>query len=483
MRSAVPERTTSSAYVHQGRITSLRWSDRSARGCPALVGVIAALGDYARRSLAFVEIRPLGRPARNVGGRPLNEGTEHLGYYSEQTRSDVRVDTAIAAAEYEQQAVSSHHAATLVAIHAVLDEARFSPEVFVGGHASSANREHVQFAERAAVADLAVRLALSENTVWAHEHQAVTMIGRTPIAWKKFRLGEISAPNARMIGELAASLPDGDVASFDAFDSAVADHATRLAPARFRAYGRKLRERIVADTAAERHESEASKRRVVFEPDLDGMAWISAYLPAEVATAAMTLLDAEALKQSAAPDETRTMAQLRADLFGDLITGVGGYGPITTRVGVLIPMLTLLGESEQPASLEGYGPIDAATARKLAGEATSIYRILTDPVTGAILDIDKATKYIPTGLRRMRQLIDQTCTFPGCGTRAANCDLDHTIDRQFGGRTTLANLSHLCRNHHRNKHMTKWTITQDDSGAIEWTSPTGHVVAPDPPPF
>jgi hypothetical protein len=136
-----------------------------------------------------------------------------------------------------------------------------------------------------------------------------------------------------------------------------------------------------------------------------------------------------------------------------------------------------------PASLEGYGPIDAETARRLAGDATSIYRILTDPVTGAILDIDQPTKHIPGGLRRMRQLIDQTCTFPGCGKRAVNCDLDHTIDRQFGGQTTLMNLSHLCRNHHRDKHNTKWTITQDSAGRIEWTSPTGHVASPDPPPF
>jgi len=83
----------------------------------------------------------------------------------------------------------------------------------------------------------------------------------------------------------------------------------------------------------------------------------------------------------------------------------------------------------------------------------------------------------------MKQLIDQTCTFPGCGKKAANCDLDHTIDRQFGGSTTLTNLSHLCRNHHRDKHQTKWMITQNDTGVIEWTSPTGFVAAADPPPF
>jgi len=327
-----------------------------------------------------------------------------------------------------------------------------------------------------------VRLSLSENTVRAHEHQAVTMIGRTPITWQKFRWGEVSPANARSVSELAASLPDGDDRAFAAFDAAVADPAARLAPARLRVFARTLREKIVADTAAERHESERSHRRVVFEPAIDGMAWISAYLPAEVATAAMTLLDAEALRLSAAPGETRTMPQLRADVLGDMLTG-SSVGSVAVRVGVLVPMLTLLGRSEMPASLEGYGPIDAETARRLAGDATSIYRILTDPVTGAILDIDQPTKHIPAGLRRMKQLIDQTCTFPGCGKRAVNCDLDHTIDRQFGGRTTLMNLSHLCRKHHRDKHMTKWAITQDDTGRIEWTSPTGYVAVPDPPPF
>jgi hypothetical protein len=408
---------------------------------------------------------------------------EALAYSADQARADVRIDSALAAAEYEQRAVNSHHAATLVAIHSVLAEARVSPEVFVGDHASRFNRDHVEFAERAAIADLAVRLALSENTIRAHEQQADTMIGRTPVAWQKFRWGDISPANARTIAEFAASLPDDDTEAIAAFDAAIAERATTLAPARFRVFARRKREQIVADTAAERHEAKLSERRVVFEPDLDGMAWISAYLPAEIATSAMSLVDAAALKRSANADETRTLPQLRADIFGEWITGVGNSAPVGVRVGVLIPMLTLLGLSEMPASLEGYGPIDAETARGLAGDATSIYRILTDPVSGAILDIDSPAKHIPAGLRRMRQMIDETCVFSGCGRHAINCDLDHTIDRQFGGRTTLSNLSHLCRNHHRDKHMTKWTMTQDSTGQITWTSPTGYVVAPDPPPF
>jgi acyl transferase domain-containing protein len=185
----------------------------------------------------------------NVGGYLLFTGVERLGYYSDQARSEVRIDTALAATEYERRAVNSHHAATLVAIHSVLDEARFSPDLFVGGRASRADRDDVEFSERAAIADLAVRLARSENTIRAHEHQAVTMIARTPITRQKFRWGEVTAANARR----------------------AAEHATRPAPERFRASARKLREQLVSDTAAERHDSQLSQRRIVFEPDIDGM--------------------------------------------------------------------------------------------------------------------------------------------------------------------------------------------------------------------
>jgi hypothetical protein len=86
-------------------------------------------------------------------------------------------------------------------------------------------------------------------------------------------------------------------------------------------------------------------------------------------------------------------------------------------------------------------------------------------------------------MKRWLQVRDQVCTFPGCGHAARRCDLDHTIDRQFGGTTRADNLSHLCRKHHRTKHLTDWRVTQARDGAVEWRSPTGLVRAADPPPF
>jgi hypothetical protein len=75
------------------------------------------------------------------------------------------------------------------------------------------------------------------------------------------------------------------------------------------------------------------------------------------------------------------------------------------------------------------------------------------------------------------------CTFPGCGRLARNSDIDHTVDRQYGGATRADNLAHLCRHHHRLKHQTRWRMRQRPERKITWTSPTGHKRDADPPPF
>ncbi len=401
------------------------------------------------------------------------------------TSPEVRIDFGIAEAEFARQSINRATAAQVAAVHAVLREAREAPEVFLGPHADVANREHVEFAERAAIADLAVRLSIAENSVRAYDRQASTMINRTPTTWASFRDGEVSPANARVVAELAATLPaDRDV--LQRFDELVCGPATRLAPARFSARARAIRERVHTEGAAERHRRSVAERRVQWQAEVDGMMWLSAYLPAEAATRAMIAIDAQALALVSAPDATRTLDQARADVLAELLAGEGGAGPVGVRVGVrvgvLVPVMTLLG-GDEPATLEGYGPIDAVTARRLTAEAPSFYRVLTDPIKGTILDIDRVTLRIPADMRRWLQHRDQVCTFPGCGRRASACDLDHTIDRQYGGTTRVSNLAHLCRNHHRAKHQTRWKIEQTADGSIQWTSPTGYRRTADPPPY
>lgn len=87
----------------------------------------------------------------------------------------------------------------------------------------------------------------------------------------------------------------------------------------------------------------------------------------------------------------------------------------------------------------------ASPPRRLTAEAPSCYRLLTDPHTGARLDLSR-TSYRPSaGLRLWLRLRDDTCRFPSCGRAAARCDLDHTVAWEHGGSTEAANLAHLCR--------------------------------------
>jgi hypothetical protein len=116
------------------------------------------------------------------------------------------------------------------------------------------------------------------------------------------------------------------------------------------------------------------------------MAWLKAYLKADEAQAAFDRLThlAKNLDESELPkEERRTMDQRRADAFRDLmIDGVGldGLGRgIRGTVAITVPVLTLLGRSDEPAILNGHGPIDPDTARMIVGTATSFTRILVQP--------------------------------------------------------------------------------------------------------
>ena len=154
-------------------------------------------------------------------------------------------------------------------------------------------------------------------------------------------------------------------------------------------------------------------------------------------------------------------------------TEFGPFTGIVPTVIVTVPAQTLLGGSE-PGTLEGVGPIDAATARKLTAHAPSLYRLLTDPETGAALSMSRTSYRIPEPLRRWLRLRDETCRFPMCRIRAGRCDLDHTRDWLHDGPTDHDNLAHLSRGHHTLKHHGGWHVRQPRPGVLEWTSYLGR---------
>lgn len=283
---------------------------------------------------------------------------------------------------------------------------------------------------------------------------------------------------------------------------------------------------------AERRARRAVDHRRVCRPRAraDGMASIFAVLPAADAIAIDLALDTAARAAKQMAGEHRTLDQLRADLLagvgidalrtgtlpgthldaaaavvpswetvaadtgvgtdppgGRLGTSQGGTGaghgtagghgtgvPLArtggrpVQVHVTVPLSTLMG-GDEPGDLAGYGPIDPATARALAWGGTW-RRIVTDPLTGTVLDVGRTTYRPPAALADLIRARDRTCVRPGCGTPARSCELDHLVPWEHEGETSLANLASECKQDHRHKSLGDFTVNLLPDGVFEWTS-------------
>ncbi|HEX6235416.1 MAG TPA: DUF222 domain-containing protein [Jiangellaceae bacterium] len=258
--------------------------------------------------------------------------------------------------------------------------------------------------------------------------------------------------------------------------------------------------RLDPKDAETRHEDAKQRRYITVTPVGDGMSWIEGYVPDEVAAAVKATLDAGAasLKQQH-PDDERTMGARRVDVLAALAFAAIAAGRIggcsacgagiklagaqhrPVAVNVTVPASSLLGFDEQPGELAGFGPITAATARKLA--AVGVWRrILTDPVSGTVLDVGRTRYRPPAPLAEHIMLRDVRCVWPGCERPATShgVDIDHILDWALGGATTDHNLGPFCEKHHVDKHNSRWQVSQPEPGRFEYTSPTGHRYTQEP---
>jgi hypothetical protein len=304
-------------------------------------------------------------------------------------------------------------------------------------------------------------------------------------------VGEISSAHATVIArETAAAIRDGmsDYAIFEIESKAIA-FAEFHTPGQVANHVRNS----VAKYAPEEFEDVTTRahsmRRVSCYNDVDGMSTVVAILPAEDAQTVMKAIEAFIVKGSTVfniPGESPVSDTRSADMKrADALTSLAGFAlaasseevalhrrPITVNVTIDLP--TLLGLSENPGQLAGYGAIPASVARALASDG-KWKRFITDPQTGALLDYGRETYQPPQALIDFLIARDRTCRFPGCRRSAALSDLDHAQSWEDGGTTSLDNLGALCRRHHLLKTHGGWGIESRADGSCTWTSPLGKI--------
>jgi hypothetical protein len=360
--------------------------------------------------------------------------------------------------------------------------------------------DHGEMSARTVAAEFATALRVSDRTVQRRMADAAWVVERFPLVWEAQGSGLISAAHARAVCEAGEHLDDA--ASRDAFATQMIVFAETEAPARVGRMARRVAERFPSRPITERHRDAREKRSVWMRDVGDGMTQLGLLGPSalvhgvfERLTQMSTAVQESDSRELPSPElasrepDPRAVAQLRADLALDLLlTGApaghdvpgGLLGAIRGSVSVTVPVTTLMGLDATAAELNGRTPIDPATARGFAGAASGWDRILTHPISGALLAVDR---YRPgSELKRHLRARDQRCRFPACGYASTDCDIDHHHDAALGGPTTESNLGHLCRRHHMLKHHSPWAVEPLGGGAYAWTSPTGRVYIDRPQP-
>ncbi|WP_082506796.1 HNH endonuclease signature motif containing protein [Arthrobacter sp. Leaf337] len=353
--------------------------------------------------------------------------------------------------------------------------------------------------DMAVTAEVACVLTVSERTAGALLAEAQTLTNTLPLTMSALQSGSISWQHARIMVDETTNLDKAGAAGLEAHfldpDAPAAARgcpAGELVPARFRAKVRTWRERHHPVSIEVRHARGVADRRVEYTPDRDGMAWLSAYLPASQAAGIWDRTTAAARALQGA-DEARTLTQLRADVAATWLLTAGretaarelaGKVPSpAAQVLITVPVLSLLSLSEEPAMLDGYGPVPPSMGRALVADgASSFLRVLTDPRDGAPLEIGRASYRISKALRQWLRLRDGKCPFPGCNNQSLDNDADHLLAWARGGTTGISNLGQPCRKHHRLKHTTGWTPTSASANEPPgWTSPAGRHYASEQP--
>jgi hypothetical protein len=142
---------------------------------------------------------------------------------------------------------------------------------------------------------------------------------------------------------------------------------------------------------------------------------------------------------------------------------------------VVVPVLSLLGRSHAPATIDGTIPIPARMARELVAKAPAFERVLVDAANGAYLPGVSRTYRVTPSMTEDLRLIDPVCAVPGC-TRSVMTvgENDHIEefdleDPDRGGPTAIHNLHRLCRGHHRKKTAGLLDPERDEvTGATRW---------------
>jgi len=277
---------------------------------------------------------------------------------------------------------------------------------------------------------------------------------------------------AKVLGTAAAERLAPDV--WAGVEAQLAGKACDYPPSELHSWGTVLVDALDQDGPEPDDRSPTLVNELHITRNADGGRLKGRFDDAAMFDAIATIIDAKAKPLTC--DDGRTAGERQAEALADVCGYVLDHGPaaLLPECGGRRPHLNVLIRLEdlerrcRGAVLDFGGTLSPASLRMLACDAAVIPFVLDG--TGQPLDVGRATRTVPDGLRRAVAARDRGCAHPGCDRPPSWCEVHHIREWANGGETSLGNLVMLCRVHHRQVHHSDWAVRIRD-GLPEFIPP------------
>jgi hypothetical protein len=324
-----------------------------------------------------------------------------------------------------------------------------------------------------AEAEIRAGLCVTRRAATTELTHAIELYDRLPRIAELLMAGLIDVRRAKTVERQTMHRSDDAAA---AVVDAVYDEAPLLNTAELGARIRELCIEAAPEEAKSRYDLALEDRMVVMTPTESGTANLTGLgLPPDRVAAISNRINTIA-KSLRGGDESRTMDQLRSDIFLDLLDGSHGHKRAGGVIDIRVDLETLAGLNDYSGDLAGFGPIISDVARRIAAENPHAeWRVVaTDPETGDPMHTEITRRRPNAQQRRDVEARDRVCIFPGCRAPASQSDIDHRVPYAEGGHTETCCLAPICRHDHCIRHANGWTYKRLPTGQYEWRTRLGR---------
>ncbi len=317
-----------------------------------------------------------------------------------------------------------------------------------------------------------------------HLSLARIVASELPHTWTAWRTGRITEWTATLIARETACLDLDDRRTVDLEVAGDGAALEAMGVAEVVGACQAMAARLDPASVVQRRRRAEQDRHVSIRPAPDTMSRLSALLPVKDGVAVHAVLGRIA-DMARAEGDARSRGQVMADALVAAVLAHAGVEPRSEAAGMELGLVmsdaSLFGRSDEPAHLEGHGPIPAELAREIVtgactrGETVWLRRLYTSPTTGELLTMDSRGRRFRHSLARFITLRDRVCRTPWCDAPVRQGD--HAVDAADGGPTSAANGQGLCEACNRAKQAPGWRaspVPTVEGHEVETTLPTGH---------